>query len=173
MIIIFVSFTKNFVANNNNLWRLMDPFNMSQENPTRFYISMCRGCVFQIVCDLYIIEDMLALQERFIVCCANQQLQRSNLLLNSAWIHIWGDFYLYHCYLCLYLYRLWFLSGWGHVGLAGEILLFVATINSFGGRICFLRHIGLLEADEDKIRKIRPKGTQVRMLYVPREAIRP
>ena len=36
-----------------------------------------------------------------------------------------------------------------------------------------LRHIGLLEADEDKIRKIRPKGTQVRMLYVPREAIRP
>ena len=37
----------------------------------------------------------------------------------------------------------------------------------------FLRHIGLREADEDKIRKIRPKGTQVRMLYVPREAIRP
>ena len=36
-----------------------------------------------------------------------------------------------------------------------------------------LRHIGLLEVDEDKIRKIRPKGTQVRMLYVPREAIRP
>ena len=36
-----------------------------------------------------------------------------------------------------------------------------------------LRHIGLLEADEDKIRKIRPKGTQVRILYVPREAIRP
>ena len=65
MIIIFVSFTKNFVANNNNLWRLMDPFNMSQENPTRFYISMCRGCVFQIVCDLYLIEDMLALQEKF------------------------------------------------------------------------------------------------------------
>ena len=32
-----------------------------------------------------------------------------------------------------------------------------------------LRHIGLLEADEDKIRKIRPKGTQVRMLYVPRD----
>ena len=39
--------------------------------------------------------------------------------------------------------------------------------------IKLLRHIGLLEADEDKIRKIRPKGTQVRMLYVPREAIRP
>ena len=37
----------------------------------------------------------------------------------------------------------------------------------------FIRHIGLLEADEDYIRKIRPKGTQVRMLYVPREAIRP
>ena len=36
-----------------------------------------------------------------------------------------------------------------------------------------LRHIGLLEADEDKIRKIRPKGTQVIMLYVPREPIRP
>ena len=36
-----------------------------------------------------------------------------------------------------------------------------------------LRHIGLLEADEKKIRKIRPKGTQVKMLYVPREAIRP
>ena len=35
------------------------------------------------------------------------------------------------------------------------------------------RHIGLLEADEDKIRKIWPKGTQVRMLYVPREPIRP
>ena len=32
-----------------------------------------------------------------------------------------------------------------------------------------LRHIGLLEADVDKIRKIRPKGTHVRMLYVPRE----
>ena len=32
-----------------------------------------------------------------------------------------------------------------------------------------ITHIGLLEADEDKIRKIRPKGTQVRMLYVPRE----
>ena len=35
-----------------------------------------------------------------------------------------------------------------------------------------LRHIGLLEADEDKIWKIRPKGTQVRSLgslYVPRE----
>ena len=32
-----------------------------------------------------------------------------------------------------------------------------------------LRHIGLLEADKDKIRKIRPKGTHVRMLYVPRE----
>ena len=32
--------------------------------------------------------------------------------------------------------------------------------------IDLLRHIGLLEADEDKI---RPKGTQVRMLYVPRE----
>ena len=40
-------------------------------------------------------------------------------------------------------------------------------------RIEILRHIGLLEVDEDKIRKIRPKGTQVRMLYVPREAIRP
>ena len=39
--------------------------------------------------------------------------------------------------------------------------------------ILILRHIGLLEADEDKIRKIRPKGTQVRILYVPREAIRP
>ena len=39
--------------------------------------------------------------------------------------------------------------------------------------IYILRHIGLLEVDEDKIRKIRPKGTQVRMLYVPREAIRP
>ena len=39
--------------------------------------------------------------------------------------------------------------------------------------INILRHIGLLEVDEDKIRKIRPKGTQVRMLYVPREAIRP
>ena len=36
-----------------------------------------------------------------------------------------------------------------------------------------LRHIGLLEADEDKIRKIRPKGTLFRILYVPREAIRP
>ena len=33
-----------------------------------------------------------------------------------------------------------------------------------------LRHIGLLEADEDKIRKIRPKGTLVTILYVPREA---
>ena len=32
-----------------------------------------------------------------------------------------------------------------------------------------ITHIGLLEADEDKIRKIRPKGTHVRMLYVPRE----
>ena len=39
--------------------------------------------------------------------------------------------------------------------------------------VSLLRHIGLMEADEDKIRKIRPKGTQVRMLYVPREAIRP
>ena len=36
-----------------------------------------------------------------------------------------------------------------------------------------LRHIGLLEADEDKIRKIRPKGTLVTILYVPREAICP
>ena len=36
-----------------------------------------------------------------------------------------------------------------------------------------LRHIGLLEADEDKIRKIRPKGTLVTILYVPREAIYP
>ena len=36
-----------------------------------------------------------------------------------------------------------------------------------------LRHIGLLEADEDEIRKIRPKGTLFRILYVPREAIRP
>ena len=36
-----------------------------------------------------------------------------------------------------------------------------------------LRHIGLLEADEDKIRKIRPKGTLFRTLYAPREAIRP
>ena len=27
--------------------------------------------------------------------------------------------------------------------------------------------------DEDKIRKIRPKGTLFRILYVPREAIRP
>ena len=35
---------------------------------------------------------------------------------------------------------------------------------------CLLRHIGLLEADEDKIRKIRPKGTLVTILYVPREA---
>ena len=32
-------------------------------------------------------------------------------------------------------------------------------------RMPVLRHIGLLEADKDKIRKIRPKGTQVRMLY--------
>ena len=32
-----------------------------------------------------------------------------------------------------------------------------------------LWHIGLLEADEDKIRKIRPKGTLVTILYVPRE----
>ena len=60
--------------------------------------------------------------------------------------------------------------------------------NKFGLERCFLgvvnlaqttcvgmllRNIGLLEADEDKIRKIRPKGTQVRMLYVPREPIRP
>ena len=36
-----------------------------------------------------------------------------------------------------------------------------------------LRHIGLLEADEDKIQKIRPKGTLVTILYVPREAICP
>ena len=36
-----------------------------------------------------------------------------------------------------------------------------------------VRHIGLLEADEDEIRKIRPKGTLFRILYVPREAIRP
>ena len=36
-----------------------------------------------------------------------------------------------------------------------------------------LRHIGLLEADEDKIRKIRPKGTLVTILYVPREPICP
>ena len=41
-----------------------------------------------------------------------------------------------------------------------------------GGR-SVLRHIGLLEADEDKIRKIRPKGTLVTILYVPREAICP
>ena len=39
--------------------------------------------------------------------------------------------------------------------------------------IDILRHIGLLEADEDEIRKIRPKGTLFRILYVPREAIRP
>ena len=37
----------------------------------------------------------------------------------------------------------------------------------------FLRHIGLMEADEDKIRKIRPKGTLVTIPYVPREAICP
>ena len=36
-----------------------------------------------------------------------------------------------------------------------------------------LWHIGLLEADEDKIRKIRPKGTLVTILYVPREPICP
>ena len=35
--------------------------------------------------------------------------------------------------------------------------------------VCILRHIGLLEADEDKIRKIRPKGTLFRILYVPRD----
>lgn len=35
--------------------------------------------------------------------------------------------------------------------------------------IFVLRHIGLLETDEDKIRKIRPKGTLVTILYVPRE----
>ena len=35
------------------------------------------------------------------------------------------------------------------------------------------RHIGLMEADEDKIRKIRPKGTLFTILYVPREAICP
>ena len=40
-------------------------------------------------------------------------------------------------------------------------------------QIQILRHIGLLEADEDKIRKIRPKGTLVTILYVPREAICP
>ena len=40
-------------------------------------------------------------------------------------------------------------------------------------RIDFLRHIGLMEADEDKIRKIWPKGTLVTILYVPREAICP
>ena len=40
-------------------------------------------------------------------------------------------------------------------------------------KIYILRHIGLLEADEDKIRKIRPKGTLFRTLYAPREAIRP
>ena len=39
--------------------------------------------------------------------------------------------------------------------------------------LLLLRHIGLLEADEDKIRKIRPKGTLVTILYVPREAICP
>ena len=39
--------------------------------------------------------------------------------------------------------------------------------------IYILKHIGLLEADEDKIRKIRPKGTLVTILYVPREAICP
>ena len=47
-----------------------------------------------------------------------------------------------------------------------------------GGRrdqrpVHILRHIGLLEADEDKIQKIRPKGTLVTILYVPREAIWP
>ena len=46
-------------------------------------------------------------------------------------------------------------------------------LNRVFPKVHILRHIGLLEADEDKIRKIRPKGTQVRMLYVPREAIRP
>ena len=52
----------------------------------------------------------------------------------------------------------------------------VHAVKDGGGplaRIHILRHIGLLEADEDKIRKIRPKGTQVIMLYVPREPIRP
>ena len=49
---------------------------------------------------------------------------------------------------------------------------FKSTWNVTKNRL-ILRHIGLLEVDEDKIRKIRPKGTQVRMLYVPREAIRP
>ena len=39
--------------------------------------------------------------------------------------------------------------------------------------IYLLRHIGLLEADEDKIRKIQPKGTLFRIQYGPREAIRP
>ena len=46
---------------------------------------------------------------------------------------------------------------------------------SLGGlaALRILWHIGLLEADEDKIRKIRPKGTLVTILYVPREPICP
>ena len=44
------------------------------------------------------------------------------------------------------------------------------TIHKWGVDISsILRHIGLLEADEDEIRKIRPKGTLFRILYVPRD----
>ena len=48
-----------------------------------------------------------------------------------------------------------------------------ALVGLFFRDLDFLRHIGLMEADEDKIRKIRPKGTLVTILYVPREAICP
>ena len=46
-------------------------------------------------------------------------------------------------------------------------------VDKFTRRMNILRHIGLLEADEDKIRIIRPKGTLFTILYVPTEAICP
>ena len=50
--------------------------------------------------------------------------------------------------------------------------IYIYNIHTYS-YIFTLRHIGLLEADEDKIQKMRPKGTLCTFLYVPRETIRP
>ena len=46
--------------------------------------------------------------------------------------------------------------------------IYIYNIHTYS-YIFTLRHIGLLEADEDKIQKMRPKGTLCTFLYVPRD----